>query len=484
MPKSKSSTVAGAVAALDFLAAPPSKSVPAVCVLFGDEPFLKSQVLALLRQAVLGEDDGEFSGRTFIGDEVEPRTVFDELATVALFGAAGGRMAIVAEADGFVTKYRAVLEDYFERCMSKAAAQASGERMASRVGIARQEPTPSVGPASGETVGSAHPTREKMVGGERKGDSPILLTANRKIGTVPGKIGTVPVLVLEVDSWPTNTRLYKQLAQHGLQINCNAPEESRILKWLEQWVARTYQARLGPGAGERLLEVVGPQMGRLDQELAKLSMIAAASRVGIAHQEGTPSAESASGSRVGIAHQAVTPSAESASGKKVGSAHPTREKVGSAHPTITTELVEQAVGGWRAKTVWQMIDAAAAGDAREALVQLDRLLAAGENPIGLLAQAAAPLRRLGAAARIVQREQAAGRRITLRAALEQAGVSRWPKALDTAEQQMRQLGARRAGKLFEWLIEADLALKSTSSSGDRARLVLEELFVRLRGVRD
>jgi DNA polymerase-3 subunit delta len=418
MAKSKSSTAAGAVAALDFLAAPtPPRGV---CVLFGDEPFLKSRVLAALREAVLGADDGEFSGRTFLGDEVEPRTVFDELATVALFGAAGSRMAIVAEADGFVTKYRAVLEDYFERSAGKGAAQTSGER---------------------------------------EGDSPILLTANRKIGTVPGKIGTVPVLVLEVDSWPTSTRLFKHLAQHGLQIDCKAPEEPRILKWLEHWVARTYQARLGPGAGERLLEVVGPQMGRLDQELAKLSMIAA-----------TPQrSPRASGEREGDSPILLT------GHRKIGTVP---GEIGTV-PVITTELVEQAVGGWRAKTAWQMIDAAAAGDAREALVQLDRLLLAGENPIGLLAQAAAPLRRLGAAARIVQREQAAGRRITLRAALEQAGVSRWPKALDSAEQQMRQLGARRAGKLFQWLIEADLALKSTSSSGERARLVLEELFVRL-----
>jgi DNA polymerase-3 subunit delta len=391
MAKSKSSSPAGAVAALDFLAATTSTPPRPVCVLFGDEPFLKNQVLEALRGAVLGEDDGEFSSRTFLGDDVEPRTVFDELATVALFGAGGGRLAIVAEADGFVSKHRSALEDYLER---------------------------------------------------------------------PKHSG---VFVLEVDSWPSNTRLYKHLAQHGLQIDCNVPDEPRILKWLSQWAERTYQASLAPGAAERLLEVVGPQMGRLDQELAKLSMIDA-------------SPQSAPRS-VGAAYQTTESRPTSKiPDQEVDNAHPTRPE---KKPAITIDLIDQAVGGWRAKTAWQMIDAAAVGDAREALIQLDRLLLAGENPIGLLAQAASPLRRLASAARIVHREQAAGRRISLRQALEQAGVSRWPKALDTAEAQMRQLGARRAGKLYDWLIEADLALKSTSSSGERARLVLEQLFVRL-----
>jgi DNA polymerase-3 subunit delta len=146
---------------------------------------------------------------------------------------------------------------------------------------------------------------------------------------------------------------------------------------------------------------------------------------------------------------------------------------------IDSQLIEQAVGGWRAKTAWEMIDAAASGDAKAALVQLDRLILAGENPIGLLAQMASPLRRLAAAARIIRTAQAEGRRLPVRLALEQAGVSKWPKAMDKAESQLRQLGSRRAAKFYDWLLEADLALKGVSSSPDRARLVLEQLIVRM-----
>jgi hypothetical protein len=51
--------------------------------------------------------------------------------------------------------------------------------------------------------------------------------------------------------------------------------------------------------------------------------------------------------------------------------------------------------------------------------------------------------------------------------------------MDKAEGNLRQLGARRAAKLYRWLVEADVALKGSSSSGDRARLVIEQLFVRI-----
>ena len=62
--------------------------------------------------------------------------------------------------------------------------------------------------------------------------------------------------------------------------------------------------------------------------------------------------------------------------------------------------MQELVGGWRAKTAWEMIDAALAGNARAALAQLDRLLLAGEHPIGILAQIGSTLRRFAAAVRL------------------------------------------------------------------------------------
>jgi len=155
-----------ATSAIDFLTLAETPPVPSVCVLFGDEPLLKRESLARLRKAVLTGDEGELSLTALDGKQADLRQVFDELATMSMFGG-GKRMIVVHEADKFVTKHREALEDY---C---------------------QKPRPA------------------------------------------------SVLVLDVDSWPANTRLYKKIAENGLQINCNLPqnrfgdvEEDVVLKWL------------------------------------------------------------------------------------------------------------------------------------------------------------------------------------------------------------------------------------------------------------
>jgi DNA polymerase-3 subunit delta len=63
----------------------------------------------------------------------------------------------------------------------------------------------------------------------------------------------------------------------------------------------------------------------------------------------------------------------------------------------------------------------------------------------------------------------------LPAALEQAGV--FPFRIKSAEQQLRHLGRRRAERLFDWLLEADLGLKGASQLPPRT--VLERLVIQL-----
>jgi DNA polymerase-3 subunit delta len=211
------------------------------------------------------------------------------------------------------------------------------------------------------------------------------------------------VLVLDVKTWPSTTRLYKALAESGLQIECRFPPPARLLKWLTAWSRTHHRALLEPEAAERLAETVESDLGLFDQELAKLASLA------------------------GI------------------------------DGTITAALVDEAVGGWRAKTAWEMLDAALDGDPRAALRQLDRLIVAGEVPIALLAQISSSLRRLAAAARVVVQAEGARRSVSLRQALEQAGVK--PFLLGKIEPQLRKLGRDRASQLYRWLLEADLALK-------------------------
>ena len=142
-------------------------------------------------------------------------------------------------------------------------------------------------------------------------------------------------------------------------------------------------------------------------------------------------------------------------------------------------MVHDIVGGWRAKTIWELTDAALDGNASAALEQLDRMSQAGEHPLAMFGAMAAVLRRFATAARIYQCAEKQGRPVTLRNSLVEAGVPQWPAALDKAERQIKQLGRHRAIALYRWLLETDLALKGTHSAPHRARFALEKLILRL-----
>jgi DNA polymerase-3 subunit delta len=238
-------------------------------------------------------------------------------------------------------------------------------------------------------------------------------------------------LIFEVAQWPSNTRLAKEVAQTGLTIDCHIPDrgqelsafQRRLKKWLALAASRDFAARITAEAIDLLLERLPPEPGLAYQEIAKLSLWA-------------------------------------------------KPGVG-----IDVDLVREHVGNWRARRTWDMLDAAADGNAAEALGQLDRLLAAGEQPLAILPQIAATLRHFATAARLFQQAEEQGARLGLREALEQAGVPRFKLA--DAERQIKQIGRARALQLLDWLLAADLDMKGHNSSPDRARRVLELLVVRL-----
>lgn len=346
----KATSKPGNVTGLDYLSSPEKYSPAAICAVYGDDAFLKLEVLTALRQQVLGEGEADFSLTTFAGREVQLRDVLDALSARSLFGA-GEPLVVIEDADPFVSEYRAALEDYL---------------------------------------------------------------TNRPRG----------LLVLDVKTWPSNTRLAKAVATLGSNaIDCNSPKEAQLKRWLAQRAKDLYSVRFDAAAADALLELVPPEMGVLAQELAKLALLVGDSR------------------------------------------------------TIDVALVTQNVGGWRTRATWDMVDAAADGRASEALAQLDRLIASGEKPHGLLPQMASSLRKFATALDLINLATLEGRRLPPREALAQAGVL--PFKLSDAERQLRQLGRRRAAALTQWLLAADLALKSYNSSDDRARIELERLIVRL-----
>ncbi len=95
--------------AFDFLAADAAPGDHRLFVLFGDDRFLQLLVRnRLLDQIAPGEAD--FDTTILEGDSVDWSDLMDQLATVSLFGQSGARVAVVEEADGFVKRFRAELE--------------------------------------------------------------------------------------------------------------------------------------------------------------------------------------------------------------------------------------------------------------------------------------------------------------------------------------------------------------------------------------
>ncbi len=352
--------MAATIHAFEYLDKTPTSA--SVQVLFGDEPFLKSLVLKRMRQLICPDDD--VPAATFDGKSAQWRDIHDELYTVSLFNPSGTRVAIVEDADPFVTENRARLEDYVQQ---------------------------------------------------------------------PQQHG---ILILDVTKWPANTKLYKLVDKQDLQVECRLPQtgrgkqkvvdQQRMVQWLVEWGTAHHQVHIAKNAAVLLLELIGPEFGLLDQELAKLALYAGKS------------------------------------GK------------------ISAKLVQELGGGWRAKTAWELIDAALSGDGAEAIGQLDRLLQGGEHPNALFGPISWSLRRFAATTRIYQRAMRHGQRLPLPAALEQGGFFKWQQdAMRKAEQQLKQLGQQRAGQLNQWLLETDLALKGSHSSPTMARLALEHLIIRM-----
>ncbi len=99
--------------AIEFLRNPAEVPAKPVYALYGDDVFLRREVLAAIARAVLpGAEPEERGGRTYAGDHATLADVLDELRTLPFF--AKRRLVIVEGADPFVTAHRRELEAYVE----------------------------------------------------------------------------------------------------------------------------------------------------------------------------------------------------------------------------------------------------------------------------------------------------------------------------------------------------------------------------------
>lgn len=205
------------------------------------------------------------------------------------------------------------------------------------------------------------------------------------------------VLVLDVKSWKSNTRLAKALPD-AATITCKAPDVSRLPAWCSQWARAQYGKQISSSAASLLVELVGGDMGVLDQELAKLATY-----------------------------------------------------VGAA-PQIEATDVDTLVSHSRVESAWKMLDAIAEGDKANAFTTLYYLLDQGEDPFAIFGAVSWQLKRLAQVARLTRLGQSVG------SAMSRASVP--PFAQKRLEQQLRQLGPR-ALQIYGWLLEADSTMKSS-----------------------
>lgn len=225
------------------------------------------------------------------------------------------------------------------------------------------------------------------------------------------------VLILDVKSWPATTRLAKKVASIGLPLDCNELKVPAVVAWVGKHCQRRHGKKIDRQAAQALVDLAGVELGLLDQELAKLAAY-----------------------------------------------------VGSA-PAIDTTAVERLVGGWKLETTWKMLDAVRDGQMPTALELLDKLLAAGNHPLMILGGVNAVFRPLARATELSRQG------MPLPEALAAGGVK--PFAVHSATPYLKRITRKRAEKIFQCLLAADLELKGSSSLPDR--IIAERLLVQLAG---
>lgn len=223
------------------------------------------------------------------------------------------------------------------------------------------------------------------------------------------------VLVLVVNAWPATTRLAKSIDTNGTLV-CKAPAVSRLPEWCARWCLSQHGKQLSAPAAQLLVELIGPEMGLLAQELAKL-----ATYIGDAGRIDVPD-------------------------------------------------VDKLVGNSRTQEVWTIFDAISAGKVGEALSVLDRLFDQGEPPQKTLGALSSQIRLLARAGRLITQGK------PVATAMAELGITNEWRA-QKVEAQMRHLGRRRLARLYDWLLEMDLGMKGGSQLPER--VLFERLIVRL-----
>lgn len=203
-------------------------------VVAGDELFLRDEHLARIRLEVLGEGDPGMSLVRMEGT-ASMADVLDECRTPSMFAPA--KLVVVDPADALLKA-------------SEGGMMGGG------------------GSGGGKGRRPAASPRELLED---------YLEAQLQSGEPPAG-----VLVLVCESWLKTTRLHKALDKLGAVHLCEPIKPFQVPAWLARRTRDAYEKTLEPRAAARLAELIGPDLQRLDNELAKLALYKpAAATIGV-----------------------------------------------------------------------------------------------------------------------------------------------------------------------------------------------------------
>jgi DNA polymerase III subunit delta len=78
------------------------------------------------------------------------------------------------------------------------------------------------------------------------------------------------LLILRFEKLPSNQRIYKLIQKVGRIEDCNAPKD--VTRWITERGKSAHQLAVAPEAARMLADHIGNDLGRLDNEMAKLAL--------------------------------------------------------------------------------------------------------------------------------------------------------------------------------------------------------------------
>jgi DNA polymerase-3 subunit delta len=85
-------------------------------------------------------------------------------------------------------------------------------------------------------------------------------------------------LILRFDSLPSNQRIYKAIQKTGEIVPCQPPKDLKT--WIVKRGKSEHRIEINPAAAELIADYIGDDLGRIDNEVAKLALTVPSGKIG------------------------------------------------------------------------------------------------------------------------------------------------------------------------------------------------------------